>query len=122
MLEQVVAPAVITAAGDGLIDQIPSLDLSSAGIHHTLDPFIHGIDKGVVHLLLSLGNHPGRSVALELDALYIDFAYVVRHMQQQETALHGWLDADFHILPLICERERDIGTATPVTEAAIQFA
>ena len=50
-LQHVVAFAVITATRDSLIDEIPTLYLAATGFHHTLNPFIHCINKNIVTFL-----------------------------------------------------------------------
>ena len=94
MLQEVVALTIVTTTGDGLVDEIPRLDLTATGFHHTLDPLVHRIDECVVHLLLCLRNGLCRLVALELDVLDIDIAHIVGDLQKHETGLQDRCDVN----------------------------
>ena len=120
MLQCIVSAAVVTVTADGLVDQIPSLDLSVAGFHHALDPLVHGIDKGIVHLFLGLRNGAGL-IAFELDALDIDIANVVGNMQEHEVSVHGGGNGYLYVLPLCAEGDAEISTATPVAQTTVEI-
>ena len=102
-LQSVVAFTIIATTTDGLVYKIPSLNLTIAGFHHTLDPLIHGLNKGVMALLLSTRNHL-TLITLKLDALDIDVTSEVNgiNLQEQEIgAIHGRLDVFYNnILPV----------------------
>ena len=102
MLQLIVAFAIITVAGESLIDEIPCLYLTVAGFHHALDPKVHRIDEGVVTLLCGLGNSMSL-IALKLDALDIDVAHEVAALQQEEVVIHHWCVIDNYILPFFGE-------------------
>ena len=121
MLEGVVARAVVTATADGLVDEVEGLDLAAAGLHHALDPLVHGIDEGVVHLFLGLGDGL-LHVALKLDAADESVAYVVGHVEQDEVGVHRRLDGHFHVLPLCGEGDAEIGAAAPVAQTAVELS
>ena len=106
MLQLIVAFAIITVAGESLIDEIPCLYLTVAGFHHALNPKVHSIDEGIVTLLCCLGNGT-TCITLKLDALDIDVTHEVAALQQKEVVVHHRCVVDFYVLPFFGERYVD---------------
>ena len=122
VLQLVVALTIVTTTRDSFVDEIPSLHLSFAGFHHALDPLVHGIDEGIVALLLCLGNSNARRISLELDFFDIDVAYEVATLEHEETALNCCRIGHFHILPFCGERNIWIFSIAPVAQFSMQFS
>ena len=121
VLQQVVAVAVVTVAGDGLVNEVPGLDLTVTGFHHTLDPEVHGVDKCVVALLLRLGD--GLTlVALKLDGLDVDVTHEVAALEHEEAVLHECLILDLNVLPLGGEGYVGVFSVAPVAQLAVELS
>ena len=118
VLQQIVTLTVVTATRDCLVHKVPSLYLTVAGFHHTLNPLVHCIHQCVVHLFLGQRNSSS-FVTLELDVLDIDITYKVTTLQHKEAALHNTLIFYCHVLPFGSKGNIRIFSIAPVTQLTV---
>ncbi len=132
VLEGVIAGAVIAAAGDGLVDDVPRLHLAAASVHHSSDPLLHSPAEHFAFLFACErgGLRQNELVAifhrayplLHLNAAYPDISHEITALQQQEGIVDRTGVFYAHLFPVGGKLEVGVAAVAPVAQFRVHRA